>query len=736
MNQELSTPTSTPYWQKLLDSNPETHEFLKVLAGAIYEREQDYVPLSSLESTDSSAAEKKGLVKRCAEEGGKGEELVSFMDESVRHDYLARHGATLLQEPWNEGGTAFSKAFERIGRQITRITGSKVNPKAKLLRVVAEERDMELLLLVRELAKQAIAKKDERGGRQAFWNLYRPFCTALPHLHLEAEEIIRNASKIVEAASGDLVGGKIYSAVEKMARQSKERALAFYEASVSHPEPEGVSLAANALIGLSDFDFADAHDRALSLTEEDQPILRRVGIAALGQLSYQDKNIPHLRKTWERLESLRDDPSEETDHVLVQTYGNLLAVVKRLGKNGMAGIPVDSDIGCALVEMASRPDPNARHMAVEVLFSKAEEYTSADWHDKVLLEVADTPSTHGRMIRKIDYCVSRCLEGDSPNPKQALGFLQAFVLSRPDGGKVHELLGTTLQSLQKNFFEELHDELTRWFSMPKPKLHRAASDIYQWHDSLNRRVAKRPTSLSKTVLDQISEQDVVWIVLRVCGYVAGGGELLASLVLSALRRDSVSEDLAEAIEEMLSEYVLYNYPQGGRKALVRVLEEEDVPEVVERTAREAIDRSERYYKRLRDLPHLKEFDPPSSRVYQLRRAQEQHRSEMMEQARNQSAFLGLASSLPLKYGKAFFSEKKPGEFTEPSDLGQFSHSFELPRGEIIDPVGSTRLRAEWQSVGLPAEDDPSHTKGVVATAENRADSEQAGDVEKQDGDDK
>lgn len=717
MKQELSAATSTPHWQKFRDGKPKVHESLIALAEAIYVRGEDRASLSSLDSAVCEEAETAGLVERRTADEGQ-EELVAFTDVIVRDDYLARHGASLLQEPWNEGSAAFAKAFDRIGRQITRITGSKVNPKAKILRVLAEGRDVELLLLIRELAEQAIAKNDERSGRQAFCDLYRPFCKALPYLHLQAEEIIRNASKIVEAASGVCVGGKIYSAVEKMARQSKDRALALYEASVSHPEPAGVSLATDALIGLSNFDFSGAHDRALRLTEKDQPILRRVGIATLGQLNYQDKNIPHLRKTWERLESLREDPSEETDHILVQAYGNLLAAAKRFGKNKTVGIPDDSDIGCALVEMASRADPKVRHMAVEVLFSKAEEYTSADWRDKVLLEMADTPSTHGRIIRKVDCCVSRCLEGDSPNPKQALGLLQAFVLRRPDGGKVHELFSTTLQSLQENFFEDLQAALTRWLSTPKPKLHRAASDLYQWHDGLNRTVAKRPPSLSKTVLDQLSEHEVIWIVLRVCGYSAGGGELLASLVLSALRRDSVSEDLADAIEEMLREYVLYNYPQGGRKALNRILEEEDVPEVAERMARKAMERSEQYYERIRKLPRLKEFAPPSSRVYQLRRAQQQRRSEMMEQVRSQSALLNLVSRLPLKYGNAFFSEQEPGEFTEPSGLDQFSHSVELTRGAYADPVRLAYKQAEWRRVGSQGEDDPAETKSGEESGED------------------
>ena len=42
-----------------------------------------------------------------------------------------------------------------------------------------------------------------------------------------------------------------------------------------------------------------------------------------------------------------------------------------------------------------------------------------------------------------------------------------------------------------------------------------------------------------------------------------------------------------------------------------------------------------------------------------------------------------------------------GNFTEPSELSSFSHSVELPRGELIDPLGQSHRRIDWQSAGQP-----------------------------------
>jgi len=654
MESERSASEMTPHWQELRDGEPEVHEFLEALAEAIYVRGEDRILLSGLDDTGCDAAETEGLVGRSEADGDQGGERVAFTDEGIRHDYLARHSALLLREPWNEGSEAFAGAFGRVARQITQIAGSGLDTRATLLRILAEGQDAKMVRIIRKLAERATTENEEEGGQHAFWDLYGPFCNALPHLDVQAEEIVQSASPIIEAASGDLMGGRIDSAVGKMARQSKARAIALYEASVSRTESAAVSLAANALVGLSDFDFNGAHGRALRLTEEDRPALRRVGMAALGRMPYGDEHIPQLRRTWTRLEQLRENPNEKTDYVLVQTYGDLLGVAERLDGAKAAGITDPDDIGGALVELAGRSTANTRHSTVQALFSKAGDYTDSDWYEEVLFKVTDTPSAHGETIRTIDYCVNRYFEGDSPSPERALEFLRVFVQRRPDRGEVRELLGMTLRSLQENFFEELQAEMTRWLLSSEPKLHRAAADLYHSYDGADRGATQRRPRLNQSVLDQISEQEVVWIVLRACGYIAGGGELLASLALSALRRDSVSDDLAGFVEDILSEYVLYNYPEGGREALERISEEEEVPEVAKRTAREAMERSEQYYERLRELPQLKEFDPPSSRVYQLRRAQQQHQSGMMERARNQSDFMKLFAQLPLKCGKAFF----------------------------------------------------------------------------------
>jgi hypothetical protein len=104
------------------------------------------------------------------------------------------------------------------------------------------------------------------------------------------------------------------------------------------------------------------------------------------------------------------------------------------------------------------------------------------------------------------------------------------------------------------------------------------------------------------------------------------------------------------------------------------------------------------------LPLLKEFQPPSQRLYLLRLAEHKQQTGLMDKAKQSSVLLNLMPELPLKYGRSHFMERDGG-FTEPSELVPYSVSAEKPRAEILDPVGLMFRRLGWQAAGLQDVED-------------------------------
>jgi hypothetical protein len=690
---DLSNPTSR--WKKLRNERPDTHDFLGALAEAEFQAGKTGVEPGAVDTEGLGEAEAEDMVDWRGDENGP----ISFSSDELRREYLVRHAESLLQGRLNTGPEGFASSFRTVSNRAVQLGGVGENIPEIILLLVAAGRAERILSLFGELAKRAV-EEDRESGRSPFWDLYQPLTNVLHRLDVGPEEVAQNAAPILKASSRDMMGGQLHGAVEKMARQSEERAYELYDTLISHPGPPVKSLAADALEGLSAWDFEKAHRRAIRLTEEEIPILKRVGIVSLGKVDFGGRDHSFLRETWERLKKLAREPDEETDYVLVRTLGDLLTAFESTTGTEGGEIPGTNRVGEVLAEMAGRADQRVKHAVAQVLFLRGEDHLHSDWYQRALLQVADVPSTHAQTIRHLDASARRFLDAEHPSPEKALDFLREFVVRRTNGGKPDELLSGMIASLRDNFFGEFRSELTRWLASSEPDLHRMAANMYKHFDQIEAgEDSGRRFHLSKEVLDDLGEQKVVHVVKRACGYVAGGGTLLADLVISALYREPSSDELMSFVGDMLTEHVLYNYPEGGRDVLEDYAEDTEKALIVE-VARKALKESARYYEELQDLPHLKEFRPPSRRKYLLRKALHDQQTKIKEQAWEQSDILSLFSHQPLKYGRAFFSDHGPEGFSEPARLGRFSHSTEMPRGANIDPVGMEYQRFRWRQAGL------------------------------------
>jgi hypothetical protein len=651
---------------------------LQQVAKAIYDQAEEPVRLNRDEANLSAALELGFL--QSSDDG------ITFSNPEVRRDYLVRHTVDLALQAWDDP-KMFADFFQDAQYR-TLDFGTRREVTTVVLLVLAGDHGKDVVGRVGEIARSGI--ENERRNH-LFWSLYDPFCEALPELNVEPDKLADTLESVFEATTGDLAGGFVYGAVEKLASRSRADAEALYEVFASRPDSPVVSFTANAFVGLARFDLPEAHRRALELTEAEQATLRRAGIAALGVLDYKGGGRPDLLvRTWKRLQALKAEPDPETDYVLARAYGNLLGQKQEASE--------------ALVEMAGRPDPAVQTQVAFVLHQKARDSHHDPWYRGALLTLARVPTSQAEAWGELDHCAARCAR-DAPD--LVVEFAEAAVLSRDygAGGKrteLPEMLGTAFSQLLRHHPERLQAALTRWFASSKLRLHRAARDvIHRYFNPIETDVP--PLGLSKPVLDELDEQTVAYALQRIMGHITINGRLLASLLLSALRREPYSPDLTEFVAAALGGHVLYNFPGEAGDYLRSRAESDEVPEMESNVARAALERAEAYFEARKDLPTLKELRPPSQRVYLLRLAQNKKQAAAMEEPDKHSVVMSLATRIPLKHGRGFFMEQGD-DFTEPSGLGEISYSVEMPRGELIDPVGQEIRRMEWRSIGLDEED--------------------------------
>lgn len=651
---------------------------LQQVAKVIYDQTEEPVRLDR-EEANLSAARELGLLES-------NDDGITFSDPDIRRDYLVRHTVDLALQAWDDP-EMFADFFEDAQYRTLNF-GTRREVTTVVLLVLAGDHSKDVVGRVGEIARLGI---EDEGRNRLFWSLYDPFCESLSELDIDPGKLADTLESVFEATTGDGTAGWIYGSVEKLASRSRADADALYDVFSSRPDSPVVTFTTNALVGLAKVDLPEAHRRALKSTEAEHATLRRAGVAALGVLDYEGGGRPDLlARTWERLQILKDNPNSETDYVLARAYGNLLGQKPEASE--------------ALVEMAGRPDPAVQTQVAFVLHQKARDAHDEPWYKSVLLTLARVPTAQAETWGELDHCAARCAE-DAPD--LVVEFTEAAVLSRDygAGGKrteLPEMLDTAFSQLLRHHPEMIQAALTRWFASPKLRLHRAARDvIHRYFNPIETDVA--PLSLSKPVLDEFDEQTVAYALQRIMGHIAISGRLLASLLLSALRREPHSPRLAEFAAAALGGHVLYNFPGEAGDYLRSRAESDEVPELESNVARAALERAEAYFEARKDLPALKELRPSSQRVYLLRLAQNKQQATAMEEADKHSVVMSLATRIPLKHGRGFFMEQGD-DFTEPSGLGEISYSVEMPRGELIDPVGQEIRRMEWRSVGLGEEE--------------------------------
>ena len=696
MTESAPVTDPTPRWRRIRHDYPVVHVVLQRVAQAVYEQSKEPVD-PEIAETDLQDTVELGFLKN-------GSEGISFVDPDVRRDYLIRHAASVVLLAWDEP-VDFANAIAEAQRRISRYAGRREAATAVLL-VLAREHGKDIVGRVGELARVGETTEGEKRNR-LFRSLYGPFCEALPELDVEPGELAQVLEAVYKVTINKGMAGPVYDAVEKLAARSWAECDALYETFVSRPDSPLVTFVPPVLVGLAGADLHEAHRRALEVSEKADPAYRRAGIAALGHFDYSgDDQGRLLEATWERLERGRLEPDSEVDHSLVQAYGNLLDQT-----------PESTE---ALVDLSARPDPTVQGPLSWILFQKSDEAYGEPWFRKALLNLAVVPTSDTGVLENLDQSLYPVAH---ENPDLAIEFMETMVMGRDYGGdnergELPEMLLGAFAELVQHHPGALEEAVTRWFASSERRLHRAARDVV--HDTYGISGRSEPwLTLSKSVLDGLEEQAVVYALQRIMGHVSGS-RVLAALLLSAARREPSSQEFLAFVAGVLGDYVLRNYPHEAGDYLRQRVEAGDTTAAEGEVARAAVGRSDALLAALGNLPLLKEFQPPSQRVYLLRLAEHKQQNGLMDKAKQSSVLLNLMPELPLKYGRSHFMERDEG-FTEPSELVPYSFSAEKPRAEILDPVGLMFLRLEWQSAGLHGVQDAN-----IEVTENEQRDEEAG----------
>lgn len=651
-------------------------------AAAVVLREGDHpAPTKPGEREVLAPAIEAGAVE--VTEGG----ALTFTETAPLLDALIEQAAAQAADAWSDLD-ATADLLSRFSHLRYRL---KLGDEAwtRLLVTLRSEYEVDVLARLREAAETVEGDR----SHPLLWTMYREVCGALVELDPAPSHLAAQIAPVLGAVANDLAGGAIYGAVRRLAAVSEERAARLAEAFLQYPELRSVELIPNALLGLGDSNPARAHEWALELSESPQHNVRRAGAATLGWLSYDnDGGHERLGATMDRLDAMRSrvesgDEEEEVSAAVTQALGELVRT--------QSGYPFHERIEAAFLNIARAGPPQSKYVASAVVARALNSGEEAPWAREALLVVAGTPAEYRGIFERIDQGL-HCLTPSAPD--WCMVYLRAVVEGRDYGGEgeksgLDDLFPMAVPRLIKENKAAVEAEITQWLASGNSGLQRAAGDIINDADT-RAEGRSEPLQLDQGILPVLSEPERERVVFALLGYVYGG-ERLSRLLVSVVNSLKPDPKLGGLVVSALADAALYDYPGSAGEYLRSLVEQDETPGYARNLIAAALARSEAYYDALSDRPHLKELEAPAHRLRRYGALEYERQRQIRDMAESGSVFLDLVHRVPLKQGRAWFSERD-GEFESPTRLGSFKSEMEIPRSLLLDPVGQQMRRVEWR----------------------------------------
>lgn len=298
-----------------------------------------------------------------------------------------------------------------------------------------------------------------------------------------------------------------------------------------------------------------------------------------------------------------------------------------------------------------------------------------------------------RALDGLDYSLSQLLRAESAHVEPVLEFLEAWVCVhlRSTIGKREfaDRFDACAQALRSHP-PLLARVFTRWMLAEGQATANAAAHLV----SDIRSDGRMTIEFDRAVLDTATEADLLYVVRRMLGFLIEPKQMI-TLALSLLDLRNAKERVLPFLRWVLYEEIGYDYQETTSDALKKRATQEmdaDVRELLGGIAAQL----EADMSALEALPRLRELQVPMALRRDLAKARAKTMQSSIREAQKRSVFARLVTQVHIKAGETSFQHH--GEsWTEPMHFASHSVSFEMPRREVLDPVGNAYRRLQLRT---------------------------------------
>lgn len=489
---------------------------------------------------------------------------------------------------------------------------------------------------------------------------------------IKIESLIELARSQHIGTKGDFFAGMLYRSLDNWLATRPQVARDIFHCLADSTDDVAANLIGTAIIGLSRSAPDEATKFSLGAAESAQAFRRRMGYWMCGRILQQSNVSASDRANLEKiiLNGIQDaDPDIQRESLRAATDALHLTIV------------FDS----ALRELAQSEDPDVLAAIESALFMKSSELQEQgrflSWLPMLVAHAPrDIESMNG-----LDHALSNLLKSNSANRFIVIEFLTAWTLRHSGDTPIEKAFARCFDQCMYKLAEQpdvLASVITEWLSHEARQLAGATAgllselEVHRIHE----------VHLDPEKLGSMNAEEFMFLAKRLLGFVHSPQQLLSlSLTMLNVDADALRRTIP-LLRALIVDEIGYDFPGTTIEALTTAAISESRPDV-----KLALDEWRQHIESnqnsLEQLPRLNELRPPSQLQRQFVLARSKQMAIAQKEASKGSIFRQIATEIPLKAGRGCFNHMY-GQYGEPSSLQTLSYSIELPRREVLDPVGN------------------------------------------------
>lgn len=496
----------------------------------------------------------------------------------------------------------------------------------------------------------------QRLNGDEFFSMSHFFCGVLPELEVPAARVMACVEALVTRGGEDMAANWPNAAFRAWCTKDPRRAREVIAAALG-----GDDLAIRHLTFALEAINAIPEARQVALTYDDAR--RFSAITAIGRM--EDDDPASRAESLAVFSALLDTGADDNLRANM-----LLATAGILAREPGAHLPDASALVDRLVEDAGEATV---HQAAHMLWVYPK-VLQPDIVTSLLQALAHLNTANKGTVHELDLALQVLLKRG--HDEAAIAYVTKL-LSQPDVSLELKDLSSFARTLVSGAPERFSRVVVQWLLLGMTSLCDGLAKAIRSRDQEGPALDIRTEDLAITPSAQ------VFLCRKAIGWFFFKPTTAASVLVSVLR--ICNTETALEVQNLLVHILLLNY-SGIRNYLESLAPDDAAKDRVD----QALAENDAYIEALRTVPLIKELQPSEHhrRIERLRMSDQMR--DANKQAHNQSVFFSMAKHSVLLYGNRSLSFIKDGtDALRPveMDLKPFGFSFEMPRMEIVDPIG-------------------------------------------------